>query len=51
MSEYFIYIVYHIKKFVSVVYYVYAIVKFNVFITNALTTVSDDPHIIKRCRR
>ena len=35
MSEYFIYIVFHIEKIVLVVYFVNVIVKFDVFITNA----------------
>ena len=39
MSEYFIYIVFHIEKNVSVVYFVYVTVKFDVFITNAFNAV------------
>ena len=47
MSEYFIYIVFHIENHSSVVYFVYIIIKVDVFITNALSAVSDDPNIIK----
>ena len=42
MSEYFIYIVFHIEKFVSVVYFVitiYIIFKFDLFITTAFNAV------------